>query len=306
MAGLSSRHGGNVVFLAAAVCVVLCGSFYAAEIFEAGGRGSVSFPPAGEETAAMLNHSQRSAIRKMHEELATVAESARSAQIDLHTSAYSNSSDAASIRAKVEVFAAVELRLASGWAEAFAIIQASTNQLSPTQVAWLTSQLAAGEFDKVLEDPNPAPASVVSEKAPAEFTPEEEDVLIRGEAIYKELCFACHGDDGKGAPMGGAPPGTTLAPPFAGSKRVLGRPEYVISVVLCGLEGPVDGKNYTALMIPMAFNNNEWIAAVASYVRNDFGNSARMITPQQVATVRAATKDRKEPWTIEELYPEFP
>ena len=32
-------------------------------------------------------------------------------------------------------------------------------------------------------------------------------MLQRGESTYRELCFACHGADGKGAPMAGAPDG---------------------------------------------------------------------------------------------------
>jgi len=31
------------------------------------------------------------------------------------------------------------------------------------------------------------------------FTAEQRVVIERGETIYKELCFSCHGTDGKGA-----------------------------------------------------------------------------------------------------------
>ena len=41
-------------------------------------------------------------------------------------------------------------------------------------------------------------------------------ILPRGESTYRELCFTCHGADGKGAPMAGATDGTTLAPALAG------------------------------------------------------------------------------------------
>ena len=46
--------------------------------------------------------------------------------------------------------------------------------------------------------------------------------LQRGGAAYVEVCAACHAPDGKGAPLGGATDGTTLAPPLAGSARVVG------------------------------------------------------------------------------------
>ena len=52
-------------------------------------------------------------------------------------------------------------------------------------------------------------------RRPAAFTPAELAVMERGEGIYKELCFACHGDDGRGTPQPGAAPGTTMAPSLA-------------------------------------------------------------------------------------------
>ena len=112
------------------------------------------------------------------------------------------------------------------------------------------------------------------------FTVDQRKAMLRGESTYKELCFSCHGADGKGAPMQGAPPGTTLAPPLSGSARVLGHRDYVIKVLLHGLTGDLDGKAYgTAVMVPMGSNTDQWIADVASYVRNAFGNGAPFVTP---------------------------
>lgn len=136
---------------------------------------------------------------------------------------------------------------------------------------------------------------------PFRFSPDQRRVLEHGATIYKELCHTCHGHDGRGAPLAGAPEGTTQAPPLAGSARVLGHRDGVINILLHGLIGPVDGKAYPSLMAPMGSNNDEWIAAVASYVRNSFGNSASLITPAEVARARAAAKGRNYPWTLEEL-----
>ena len=41
-----------------------------------------------------------------------------------------------------------------------------------------------------------------------------------------------------------------------------------------GLTGPIDGTTYTDVMVPMGSNNDDWIAAIALYVRNSFGNTA--------------------------------
>jgi mono/diheme cytochrome c family protein len=132
---------------------------------------------------------------------------------------------------------------------------------------------------------------------------EERKALLRGEATYKELCASCHGPDGRGAPMAGAPAGATMAPPLAGSPRVLGHRDYVIKVLLHGLSGPIEGKEYNAgaVMVPMAANTDEWISDAANYVRNAFGNSARpYVSPEQVGAVRKAAV-RKSPWTLEAL-----
>ncbi len=127
----------------------------------------------------------------------------------------------------------------------------------------------------------------------------------RGETAYREICAACHGIDGKGAPMAGAPAGTTLAPPLAGSPRVQGHRDYVINVLINGLQGPVNGTDYGAVMVPMGGNTDEWIADVASFVRLAFGNTGALVKPTEVGLVRKVV-DRKTPWTIAELEPTLP
>jgi mono/diheme cytochrome c family protein/glucose/arabinose dehydrogenase len=141
------------------------------------------------------------------------------------------------------------------------------------------------------------------------FTPSEMTALERGEAIYKELCFSCHGDDGRGTPEPGVSEKekNLMAPPLAGSPRVQGHRDYVIKTLLQGMTGPLDGKTYAAgVMVPMATNTDEWIASVASYVRNSFGNSGPLVTPADVARVRAATATRKESWAVDALLGTLP
>jgi mono/diheme cytochrome c family protein len=139
------------------------------------------------------------------------------------------------------------------------------------------------------------------------LSPADRAVLARGEATYRELCFSCHGTDGKGTLVAGAADGSTLAPPLAGSPRVQGHRDYVIKVLLAGLTGPVNGTTYNggAVMVPMGANDDEWIANVASYVRSSFGNSAGFVTPAQVAAVRKSVS-RKSPWTEADLLPTIP
>jgi mono/diheme cytochrome c family protein len=139
------------------------------------------------------------------------------------------------------------------------------------------------------------------------FTADEIATLERGETIYRELCFSCHGDDGRGTPVPGAPIGTLMAPSLVSSHRVSGHRDYVIKTLLHGLEGPVDGRTYAGgVMAPMGTNRDEWIAAVASYVRNSFGNSSPVVAPADVARVRAATSSRNALWSLDSLLASMP
>jgi glucose/arabinose dehydrogenase/mono/diheme cytochrome c family protein len=133
------------------------------------------------------------------------------------------------------------------------------------------------------------------------FTSEEQAALDKGGTAYKELCFACHGDDGRGAPAPDGSAAGTRAPALAASPRVVGHRDYVIKALMHGLTGPVNGVTYTEVMIPMGQNPDDWIAAVGSYIRNAFGNRASIITPGDVARVRSATQARKNPWTVAEI-----
>jgi hypothetical protein len=59
-------------------------------------------------------------------------------------------------------------------------------------------------------------------------------------------------------------------------------------------------------MMAMGMNNDEWIAAISSYVRTSFGNAGGFVTPADVARVRAATANRKAMWTPRELEATLP
>ena len=140
------------------------------------------------------------------------------------------------------------------------------------------------------------------------FSPEQQEQLKEGETIYRSLCSTCHGDDGRGVAIAGsqaagaaAPMAPMMGPAVAGSPRVLGHRDYVIKTLLHGMTGPLAGQTYTQVMLPMGAQNDQWIANIASFIRNSFGNSAPFIAPADVARVRAATANRKAMWTFDEL-----
>lgn len=130
-----------------------------------------------------------------------------------------------------------------------------------------------------------------------EYSEAEQAVIKEGHRIYQELCSTCHGADGAGIATGDG----LMAPPLANSTRMIDHPDYLVKVILRGLVGPIEGKSYSGgFMTPMAKESNEWIAAVASYVRTNLGNEASLVTPEFIAEVRAET-DGHRPFVIEDL-----
>lgn len=125
--------------------------------------------------------------------------------------------------------------------------------------------------------------------------------IVRGKSIYNSICTTCHGSDGRGVK---SPDDLNLmlAPPLAGSERVTGHKERLTRILINGLIGPVDRKTYAGgLMQPMGSNSDQWIADVATFVRNNWGNRSPMVEAVDVNRIRESTKDRSEPWTLTEL-----
>jgi mono/diheme cytochrome c family protein len=143
-------------------------------------------------------------------------------------------------------------------------------------------------------------------EAAAPFTPAEQAVIDKGREIYTQVCFACHGEDGTGARVPGDTNAAPLGPPLAASPRVVGPSDYVVKALLHGLNGPLDGTTYPDAMISMGVQNDDWIAAIGSYVRNSFGNRASFVSPGDVARVRKVTAARKTPWQTSELLASVP
>ncbi|WP_209328728.1 DUF7133 domain-containing protein [Lunatimonas salinarum] len=141
--------------------------------------------------------------------------------------------------------------------------------------------------------------------AETQFTAEERSLFDHGKSIFDSYCATCHGPKGLGTPTGGAG-GELIAPGFSGSPRIMGHPEYAVKALLHGLTGSIEGKEYEGVMIPMAVNDDRWIAAVVSYIRNDFGNKASFVSPDYVTAIRTQTAGRKENYRYDELIQEVP
>jgi len=97
-----------------------------------------------------------------------------------------------------------------------------------------------------------------------------------GKAVFQKSCAACHQASGKGIP--GA------FPALAGNAFVQGPAQDPATVLLRGRGGMPD---FSASL------SDADMAAVLTYVRTSWGNSADALTEQQVATLRTELQAAK-------------
>ncbi len=154
----------------------------------------------------------------------------------------------------------------------------------------------------------PAVIEIVKYDVPKRLSAEEQEQYELGSLIYQREshCATCHLADGKGNGV--------VYPSLIGSAWVNGSEERLVKLALHGLWGKltVHGKTYDPSrgVPPMtAFKNllnDEEVAAVLTFVRNSWGNSASSISAETVTRVRAATTERTVFWKPEELLDEHP
>jgi mono/diheme cytochrome c family protein len=119
------------------------------------------------------------------------------------------------------------------------------------------------------------------------LTDEEKQRYAAGQQQFTNICAGCHQANGQGLPG--------VAKSLVGSRWALAPAAQVIRIVLHGKEGEM-------LMPPVGGSmTDEQIAAVLTYVRRSWGNTALPITPDDVREIRGATAGRKKAWTEAEL-----
>lgn len=118
---------------------------------------------------------------------------------------------------------------------------------------------------------------------------------VDGAQIYAAQCVACHQATGAGLPG--------VFPPLAGSEWVAAKDALPVNILLHGISGKltVKGSAYNGAMPPFKDKlSDAEIAAVLSYVRSNFGNSAGKISADTVKTARDGSKERTQPWNGDE------
>lgn len=167
---------------------------------------------------------------------------------------------------------------------------------------------AMAYLDGKFEFPKPPPSDELKRYGPTrKLEGEENRVYQIGKEVYLRdaHCATCHQPDGKGL--------ANIYPPLT-ERAWLEDDERLVKIALKGLWGPIDvaGKRYDPSQgVPpmMGFGeilgDNE-MAAVLSYIRQSFGNDLDPVSAETVRRVRAATKDRVNFYTSEELLKEHP
>jgi len=119
----------------------------------------------------------------------------------------------------------------------------------------------------------------------------------------KAACAACHGSNGSGQPG--------VAPTLWATNQWVSDAERLVKVLLHGLTGPImvgdQEWNTPAVMPGFAARtdiSDKELAAVATYIRNSWGNAEDTVSAVKedtVAKLRKATKTRSEPYTAEDF-----
>ncbi len=170
---------------------------------------------------------------------------------------------------------------------------------------WINSTLKADQSEGIQVVGTQLVERMAKEKelAATQYAPRELALFTKGKSIFDSYCSTCHGAKGLGTPTGG---GELIAPAFSGSPRLMGHPEYAVKTLLHGLNGAIDGKEYEGVMISMDTNDDEWIASVVSYIRNDFGNKGSFVSPEFVTELRKETVNKEGTYDFDELIGEIP
>ena len=126
-----------------------------------------------------------------------------------------------------------------------------------------------GEYEQWLADKK-AEAAAIADSADKEWS--MQDLLAQGETVYKGNCASCHGPTGAGIPG--------VFPAMSNSPVATGDPAGHINIVM-------NGKAGTAMAAYKSQLSDVDLAAVITFERNSFGNSAGdLVQPSAIKNSR--------------------
>jgi len=145
------------------------------------------------------------------------------------------------------------------------------------EIANSSSRMSATDLAAIAVYLKDQPGATVSTRALAASDPQ----MVAGAAIYRDLCSACHAQDGSGVDY--------LVPNIALASSVSStEPTSLLRVVIHGAETVATQKEPTAPAMP-AFGwqlTDAQIAAVTTFVRNSWGHAAPALSASDVHKMR--------------------
>ena len=117
-----------------------------------------------------------------------------------------------------------------------------------------------------------------------------------GKTFFSQNCVVCHQANAMGVP--------NTYPPLAKSEYINGGSRRLGMILLKGLQGPVtvEGHQFNGAMPSWEKTlTDKKIAAILTYVREDFGNTAGPITPEQIADARKEFAGHPDSWSEADL-----
>ncbi len=113
---------------------------------------------------------------------------------------------------------------------------------------------------------------------------------VDGAQLFTGKCAACHQATGQGI--------AGVFPSLVNVDWVTGSEARLVQILLHGIQGAIEvnGVTYNGVMPAWKSLTDDEIAALATYVRTTWGNSASAVTVSTVADQRALTAARTAPW----------
>jgi mono/diheme cytochrome c family protein len=101
----------------------------------------------------------------------------------------------------------------------------------------------------------------------------------RGAVLYMQICVSCHREKGEGVP--------NVYPSLAGSAAVMGDPQELAQWVLSQKRpATIPAGRYPTQMLLFGWMKDDDAAALLTYIRSNFGNSAPPVDAATIARAR--------------------
>jgi mono/diheme cytochrome c family protein len=118
-----------------------------------------------------------------------------------------------------------------------------------------------------------------SGQSPAASAAGSADAADRGAALYGQNCVPCHHENGEGVPK--------VFPTLSGSPAVIGDPIELAQWVLSQKRpASIPAGRYPTQMLLFGWMSDADAAAVLTYIRSHFGNSASHVDAATIAKAR--------------------